>query len=902
MNLKAFPVFFSALGLSLTAATSRGQSTVPATTSSNPPPSALTVPAIPIVLPQDAKPGEQKLAQELADDLAQVYPSQKFEVGTQSPPEGKYILLGLSANPLIASQLGKAAPFAPESFVVTSKENGPSECGIIAGADERGLAYGVYALLGKLGWGFYLSYNAKPPPRTGAFSWDDWQVSDKPLVADRVVFEWHNFLSGCSAWNLPDWESWISQSRKMGYNTIMVHAYGNNPMLNFELNGKIKPLGYLSTTVRGRDWATEHVNDVRRLSGGEVFNEPVFGADAAQGPEEQRGPAAQKLMQDCFAYATKQSMNIILSTDVDTVPANPQELIKTLPLDARFPEGNFWLANPDTPEGYCYYKAQAQALMTAYPGVTCVALWFRRDSTPWLNLKVEDMPPVWRTEYQSAIAAAPEAAGEWHSPAIFALSKVAAAWRRALDELGRKQVRLAVGNWNFDFLPAADRFLPAGVTLIGLDYNIISDKSDLSTPEQRQRLAAVGSHRPLIPIIWPQHDDGKYLGRGFTPFTDFQKKLAEAQASGFGVIHWMTRPLDLFLLAHIRQVWGQTENEPLATTTQKFAVKSFGASAGQAMSSYLQKWETDAPLFARETGPFLVDRPLANIPSVIAGCRSRISDLDAIDLASLTREQQDRVRYWRGLEEFTASFFQAQGQFQDTEALCAQGQLDAARALLAQSQPEAVIKQYAAAASLSGITRGEQGVIVSLNTRWFSYFIGLRQKLRVEPVRVNFGPTSRDPLAQQPGKLSFTIDSKGNWWLTLGAQETGAETFTQPNADNEMGRTGIQSVRPIELKLGATLLGPTLAKKSGESLPAGHYRVRLLLLDPDSTAPGERVFTIAIGKTSENVDIFKDAGSAGKIVEKIYPVTLDQPGQVEVTLTPITGKAAISGILVEPME
>ncbi len=864
-------------------------------------PAPNNLPAIPIVLARDAKPGEQDLAQELANDLGQVYPSLKFPVGTEPPTTGKYILLGQSGNLRIASQLGAAAPTAPDSFVVTSKQNGSSECGIIAGADARGEAYGVYALLGKLGWGFYLSYDAKPSPRTGAFSWDDWQVSDKPLVADRVVFEWHNFLSGCSCWNLPDWESWISQSRKMGYNTIMIHAYGNNPMLNFEFNGKTKPLGYLTTTVRGRDWATEHVNDVRRLLGGEVFNEPVFGADAAQGPEDQRGPAAQKLMQDCFAYATKQSMNIILSTDVDTVPANPQELIKTLPPEARFQKGTFWLANPDTPEGYGYYKAQAQALMTAYPGVTCVALWFRRDSTPWFNLTLEDLPPPWRAEYQSAIDSSPAAAGEWHSPAIFALSKVAAAWRRALDESGQNQVRLALGSWTFEFLPAADRFLPAGVTLIGLDYNIILDKSDLSTPEQRQKLAAVGSHRPLIPIIWPQHDDGKYLGRGFTPFTDFQKKLAEAQASGFGVIHWMTRPFDLFLLAHIRQVWGQTENESLAATTQEFAAKSFGASAGPAMTSYLQKWQTDAPLYARETGPFLVDRPLANIPTVIAGCRSRISDLDAIDLTSLTQEQQDRVRYWRGLEEFTASFFQAQGQFQDAEALCAQGQLDPARALLAQSQPEDVIKKYAQTASLGGITRGEQGVIVSLNTRWFSYFIGLRQKLRVEPVRVNFGPTSRDPLAQQPGKLSFTIDAKGNWWQTLGAQETGAEIFSQPNATDEMGRTGIQSARPIVLKVGVTLLGPALAK-SGESLPAGNYRVHLLLLDPDSTAAGQRVFTIAIGKTSENVDVFKDAGGAGKIVEKVYPVTLDQAGQIAVTLTPIAGKAAISGILVEPVE
>ena len=844
------------------------------------------------------------MAQELADDLEQVYPGQKFVVGTKLPSAGKYILLGLSSNPAIVSQLGTAAPSAPESFVVTSKQDGPRECGIIGGADERGLIYGVYALLEKLGWGFYLSYNAKPLPRTGAFSWDGWQIADKPLVADRVVFEWHNFLSGCSAWNLSEWESWISQSRKMGYNTIMVHAYGNNPMLNFEFNGKNKPLGYLSTTIRGRDWSTEHVNDVRRLCGGEVFNEPVFGADAAQVSEEQRGAAAQKLMQDCFAYATKQSMNIILSTDVDTVSANPQELIQTLPIEARFRKQNhnFWLANPDTPQGYSFYKAQAQSLMTAYPDVTCVALWFRRHETPWFDLTLEEMPPAWRAEYQAAIAAAPQAGGEWGSPGIFAISKIAVAWQRALKELGHDQVRLAAGSWDFEFLPAADRFMPAGVTLIGLDYSIILGKSNLSTPEQRQKLAAVGSHRPLIPIIWPQHDDGRYLGRSFTPFTDFHAKLTDAQASGFGVIHWMTRPFDLFLLAHIRQVWGRAQNEPLEATCQELAVKSFGPSAQQAMTSYLQKWQADAPMFARETGPFLMDHSISNIPSIIAGCRNRIGDLDAINLTALTPEQQDRVRNWRGLEEFTASFFQAQGQFQDAELLCLNGKLDSARALLAQSQPEAVIKQYAQNAMLGGITKGEQGIIVSLNTRWLSYFIGLRQKLRMEPVRINFGPSSHDPLAQQPGNLTFMIDTKGHWWQTLGTKETGAETFMRPDADNEIGRTGIQSAKSIKLKLGITLRGPILAKKSEKDMSAGNYRVHLFLLDPDSTAAGQRVFKIDVAGTSENVDIFKEAGRAGKVLEKIYPVTLAQPGQIEVRLTPIAGNVTLSGILIEPKE
>ena len=121
------------------------------------------------------------------------------------------------------------------------------------------------------------------------FSFSDWQLADKPLVRDRLVFDWHNFLSGCSTWNLPDWQSWIRQSQKMRYNAVMVHAYGNNPMVSFSFNGKTKPVGYLSTTVQGRDWSTMHVNDVRRLWGGEVFDQPAFGADGGAGAARTAG-------------------------------------------------------------------------------------------------------------------------------------------------------------------------------------------------------------------------------------------------------------------------------------------------------------------------------------------------------------------------------------------------------------------------------------------------------------------------------------------------------------------------------------------------------------------------------------------------------------------------------------
>jgi hypothetical protein len=217
---------------------------------------------IPIAVARRASDTERTAATELAEHLSRIYPADRFEVVSGMPPSGRAILVGTPGSfSEILRFVSKEKLSAPESFVVT----GSARLGVIAGADARGALYGVYALLEKLGWGFYLSYDAAPPPRKQPFSFVEWQLTDAPVFADRVIFQWHNFLSSASTWEFADWRRWIRGAARMRYNTVMIHAYGNNPMFRFRHNGQVKPVGYLATTQKGRDWGTQHVNDVRRL-------------------------------------------------------------------------------------------------------------------------------------------------------------------------------------------------------------------------------------------------------------------------------------------------------------------------------------------------------------------------------------------------------------------------------------------------------------------------------------------------------------------------------------------------------------------------------------------------------------------------------------------------------------
>ena len=858
-----------------------------------------------VVVGPNASSPEKIAAEELVGYLRRMYPRQPFRVGAALPPTGRCILLGtIKTNPALGRYVAAERVAARESFVVTVAREGTREIATIVGADPQGCVYGTYAILEKLGCGFYLSFDSVPEPKSQAFSFTGWELCDAPLAADRIVFNWHNFLSGCTGWNLADWQRWIAQSQKMRFNTIMVHAYGNNPMFTYAFNGRTKAVGYLTSTAKGRDWGTEHVNDVRRLVGGQVFAGPVFGSDAAIVPDEKRVDAVQSLMKQVFAAAAQRGMHVIFALDVDTPSSNPQELIRTLPESARFKAGSLWLAAPDVPDGYAYYKTQAETLLKLYPQIDRLAIWIRNGKTPWTELTLNELPPRWQAEFKSRVAKEPELAKLRDAPGRFALGKVIAAFQRALEELDRKDVRLLSGSWLFDWMRAADPFYPAGVPFLPLDYEVLHGKSELDTPERRAATRQLAARRPIIPIVWAHHDDGAYLGRSFTPFENFRSKLADSGGTSYGIIHWTTRPLDLYFKSLSQQVWSATKNRPLRATCDEMASRCFGAPAG---GEYLHAWLTGAPAFSRETTDFFVDHALSNVAEVVAGCRQRLGLLDGLDTA--------KTAYWRGLEEFTEKFYQTESIYQQACEALRNDDFESFRAVVAACQPEAVIEQYVRTSSVGGIGQSERGSVVSINLRWLTYFLSLRQALALEPVRIKYGPTSHEPLAQGPGTLAFFVDADKHFWRCLGRKELGAEEIRLPSVTNELCRSGIGSSRPLTLRIQpflsdtqrATPKKITTGHSSPTKLRPGLYRLRLFTIDATSTAEGQRVFDIAVdgagdaAKGTDRVDIFQRSGGANRMVELVYPVTVGKSGTVTVTLTPVKGELILCGAVLQPM-
>jgi hypothetical protein len=386
-------------------------------------------------------------------------------------------------------------------------------------------------------------------------------------------------------------------------------------------------------------------------------------------------------------------------------------------------------------------------------------------------------------------------------------------------------------------------------------------------------VADVAAHRPVIPIAWAHHDDGNYVGRPYEPYSKFFDRLSEmkCQDDGYGIIHWTTKPLDLYFKSLVNQVWAASRNQPLEVTCRRMSADLIGPSQADPFAEYLRQWVTTMPKIGRETSDFFIDHELGDLAGVEAGRLRRLELLDAIDRSKLSPGGREWLDYFRGLEQYVADIYRTEDVFNRAKRQFAEGDLEAARTIMAGCRPERVVERYARFSQLGGLTRGEQGLIVSMNTRWIPHYVRFRQQLGMEPVRYNFAATSHDLLAQSRGVFTFHFDPDRGLWQTLGTEETGAAVFSVPEAtqlsrspeasdgDCEICRSGIESDQPLELAVAPIMRRDSRGRRyrSGATMPPGRYRLTLLMLDPASTGPGQRVFDVHVSSSSGRAAVYR---------------------------------------------
>lgn len=826
-----------------------------------------------VVISVNATGQETKAADQLIKYLSEIYPAYQFSVKTSVKGNNYTIRMGLPA--FIGEPVSKEIPLQEEGFLIQALNNKNL---IIASRTPKGLFNAVYSLLEKLGYGFYLSYEGKPLPKS-ELTFKEWEMSDFPLQGQRIVFDWHNFLSGCTGWNYEDWCSWIDQSAKMRYNTIMVHAYGNNPMFSFEYNGIKKETGYLTTSVSGRDWGAQHVNDVGRLPGGQVFSDPIFGSTAALVPDSQRGKAATELMAKVFKHAEEMAMKINFAIDVDTWSANPRNIIESLPSQCRIKLDQQDIINPETQEGYQYYKAQIKSLLTSYPQISTITVWVRHERSLWRdNISPEQFPESWQIEWREIVTKHPEIEKDIHGPSTFALSKIVLAYQKTLQEIKREDVSLAFGSWKWSFLASAAILMPENCTLIPLDYNI-----DIDSKESQKVLSSIGRMRKLIPIVWAQHDDHRYMGKPYTPYANFNSLLKERNAAGFGIIHWTTRPLDLFFKSLADQVWNLSENKNLASTLTDYSQTIFGHQQA-ALNEYLTEWICKGPMFGRETtdhfydvGKQIVGEKYEPTEVAIERIKSRITILNGVDRSKLSEQGMKMINYYSAMEQFYLNLFQNQDKFYKAYDLIERQNIDSAKIVLQTTSPEKTIELYSKASAILPMTSGEKALIISMGTRWLPDFVNLKQRAGMADICYKFEATQHDTLAQQPGASTYFIDKENTLWSCLGKKELGTGV---PEKFNNKEANDLPEVSQTYMKMSAPFIIP-LVTIGKNQLAQGRYNLEIKYKSDDDKS-GCKLFLVNKAKHLQLQADSRESGAQLKTISCIFEIDNTQKYTIEV--------------------
>jgi len=327
--------------------------------------------------------------------------------------------------------------------------------------------------------------------------------------------------------------------------------------------------------------------------------------------------------------------------------------------------------------------------------------------------------------------------------------------------------------------------------------------------------------------------------------------LKERKAAGFGIIHWTTRPMDLYFKSLAEQVWSRSENKSIDSTISDYNQSVFG-SKQKALQEYMSEWLTSGPMFGRETSGHFFDlgksgEKFEPDEVTLKRINKRINILAGIDKSSISEMGKKMADFYLWTEQFYMSLFQNKEKFSNAYDLLASNSIDSAKLILQTVTPEKTIELYTKASTILPITSGEKALVISLGTRWLPDFINLKQRARMMDICYKFEATQHDALAQWPGTSTYFIDDKKTIWSCLGEKEVKAGVagyFSKEEAvllpANSLSYLKIADSFTLPLvTIGKNLLAPGKYRLSIQYVSSSEYSgdCKLSLINKNNSTP-----------------------------------------------------------------
>ncbi|NLF09541.1 MAG: hypothetical protein GX594_16405 [Pirellulaceae bacterium] len=693
-----------------------------------------------IVHSKEAGQMEELAARELWRYLARVSgkPGTIMTDDAASPDRAAIVLLDVAGNNKLAAEIEKqekiavdVAALGDEGFRWKVVECRGKPALLLTAAKPVGVLYGTYALLEKIGVGFYLGGDTFPPAGSSLTVDASLDETHKPVFAIRGALPWGNLLN--AAWDPDDLRQYYEQLAKQRFNFVGFHQYDIEPWCAYPWQGNLIGGNPLRTS------SDKYFMTVRRLPTAQFGwgisdyydRDPFTSRGRLEGKNrEDQIRRSISLLADSMGHAHRLGLKVCLGFEL--------------------------FGDPTVPGVADHLEARIVAVLKNYPLLDYI--WFFQNEEAsrkgWDVPKGSEVERLIREEGETfAYLGNPKRIAE----AVRFSYHFNMAYR--IVKKHRPDLPIAINGWG------GDRWLLFTDLFVGLDKTLPNDVIFASQdnidpsiePTVSKAYSRVSPQRVCWPIPWWNSDGGGSRGDMWAPqcnvkpFVPLCRDVLAKRCQGMIGVHWCTRDVEEVAGYQARFAWNPT------LTYEEFyddmAKRCFGARWGKTTGKILRDLDSLGPRWTGSRGQptelgfslskFGYPPPKKENLQKLADIRRQLTDIRREMLADRQLEGLERIEWFLTTIDWVTRFDDAVVRLHVTgpvEKLLREAETAhaAGNAGLAKQKAQAAWEEMQKCGLKEALqtyprkmsTIGEFGSMASIQTKVYASYLDLRDRVQ----------------------------------------------------------------------------------------------------------------------------------------------------------------------------
>jgi hypothetical protein len=425
----------------------------------------------------------------------------------------------------------------------------------------------------------------------------------KPSFSIRGVLPWHNFLSGPSAWNEPDYKQYLDECASQGINFIGFHNYTGGgqryapyvePMIKISYKNILPDARFDNSLTARWGYTPMKVKDFA-FGTSKVFKLPAgaeaFGADCSvlSRSVQQQYASSQKLMSHVIEMAHARKMEVAMGFEFGVLP--PEYFSLATGDNFFWPGEANMIPNPTHPIAIQLLYNTIDNILETYPHIDWVWLWLNEHSFMGIDVKQALRDSSFKKLYQKEAPLFTETGQDEKARflGVWSLQYM----RLAINYIRSKnpKVKIMLGGWGGGnqlplILKGLNRGLPKDVVFSCLNPS-------LGRGSQPDFLAEIAKDRKVIAVPWLEGDNQLWHYQPRVELLRKQVKLAAAQKlDGVIAIHWRTKETQLNMQTFTHFASHPSDTSSVKTLYYNFLEKNCGKPAANKLTDLFVEMDT----------------------------------------------------------------------------------------------------------------------------------------------------------------------------------------------------------------------------------------------------------------------------------------------------------------------